>query len=242
MNKTEKADVAFDLYSKILEAKSAETNRVIYLGHLFKEIRDKKLFKCLDSECDNFNEFLAIPEIGCQRSTAYSYIRIYEKYVEELNYDVGYLSEIGHKRLQLILPFVDKDAAEWLSRAKTWSYKDLLNQIRKEKGREPMKHVDAPDMSAKRVESYEEYARNYGCIHHRSRTPEMAHFPETEKMGGVHTIPLCHECHIGELHGIGVDSYLCLYKKQIFNYLFGLIGKLYDELATMSNTVDRRLR
>ncbi len=232
MNKEDKANEAFNLYTKILEAKSAETNRVIYLGHLFKQIRDKKLFKCLDSECDSFNEFLAMPEIGFQRSTVYSYIRIYEKYVEELNYDVEYLSEIGHKRLQLILPFVNKMPAEWLSRAKTWSYKDLLNSIRKEKNREPMKAKEVPDKDLSG--RYLDYAKAYGCIHHRNRKPEMAHFPKTDKMGGIHVIPLCHLCHIGELHIVGVDTYFSMYKDKIFDFIFELINKLYEEIACLT--------
>jgi len=228
MNKEDKATDAFDIYTQIVEAKSAETNRVFFLGHLFKEFRDNKRWKDLDSECGSFNEFIAIPEIGIKRSTVYSYIRLTEKYINELNYDVGYLSEIGHKRLQLILPFVDEDAPTWLSRAKTWSYKDLLNQIRKERGREPMKEVVKRDLS----EGYLEYAKAYGCIHHRNRKPEMAHFPKTDKMGGVHVLPLCHSCHIGELHGIGVDSYFSLYKDKIMDFVFELIDKLYEELAT----------
>jgi hypothetical protein len=230
VNKAEKADVAFDLYTKIVEAKSAETNRVIYLGHLFKQIRDKKLFKHLDSECGSFNEFLAMPEIGFARSTCYSYIRLFEKYVEELNYDVGYLAEIGHKRLQLILPFVDKDPVEWLSRAKTWSYKDLLNQIRKEKGRQPMPAQKEVQRGINK--NYTDYVGEHSCIFHEKRKSEKAHFPRTDKAGGLssHLLPLCHECHIRELHGIGVDSFLCLYKNQIFDYVFDLIDKLYEEL------------
>lgn len=235
MKKSDKADMAFELYSKILEAKNADTTRAIFLGQTFKKIRDEELFKCLDSDAENFNQFLADPELGFARSTAYSYIKIYEKYVEELKLDTEYLSEIGTKRLQLILPFIEKDALEWLSRAKTWSYRDLLQAIRKEKGRAPMAKLPAESPALPR--KYEEYARNYGCLHHRNRTPEMAHFPQTEKMGGAHRLPLCHQCHIGELHGIGVDSYLCLYKHKIFDFLFSLIDELF---ARVSNTVDRR--
>ena len=43
MSKQEKADSAFEIYTKILEAKSAETNRVFYLGHLFKESQNECL-------------------------------------------------------------------------------------------------------------------------------------------------------------------------------------------------------
>jgi len=79
MNKEDKATDAFDIYTQIVEAKSAETNRVFFLGHLFKEFRDNKRWKDLDSECGSFNEFIAIPEIGIKRSTVYSYIRLTEK-------------------------------------------------------------------------------------------------------------------------------------------------------------------
>jgi len=237
MKNTEKIDHAFNLYKLIIEAKNAETTRVIFLGQMFKEIRDDKLYKCLDYE--SFNEFLACPDLGYQRSTAYSYIRIWEKYVEELNLDPEYLSEIGHKRLQLILPFIDEDVLEWLSRAQTWSYKDLLNQIRKEKGRQPMKEQKEVPQPSK---NYLEYVKNHNCIFHKSRKSEKAHFPKTEKAGGLssHVIPLCHDCHIGELHGVGIDTYLCIYKHQIFGYFYELIEKLYEELnATKSNVVDR---
>jgi hypothetical protein len=229
VNKQEKVDHAFDLYQEILDTIPEETLRVFKLGHLFKRIRDEKLFKCLDSCCDNFEQFCADPEIGYARSTIYSYIKIWEVFIEELHLNMDTLRHIRYKRLQLILPHVSKDPDEWLSRAKALSPKDLINAIRKEKGRQPMKEV----VKKKALHGgYIEYAKAYGCIHHRNRKPEMAHFPQTDKMGGTHVVPLCHRCHIGELHTIGVDSYFSLYKNQICDYLFNLIYDLYKELAT----------
>jgi hypothetical protein len=229
MNKQDKADHAFDLYREILNTIPEETLRVFKLGHLFKRIRDEKLYKCLDSECDNFGQFCADPNVGYQRATIYAYIEVWEKYIEELRLNMDTLREIAYTRLRKIISVVSKDPDEWLSRARSWSDKDLINEIRKERGRPPMKPVEEIDTSKKHVD-YQSYARDHGCIHHRDRTPELAHFPQTEKMGGVHQIPLCHDCHIGELHKIGVDSYLSLYKNQIFDYLFNLIDELYEEL------------
>ncbi len=229
MNKQEKADIAFDLYQEILDTIPEETLRVFKLGHLFKRIRDEKLFKCLDSCCDNFEQFCADPDVGYQRATIYAYIEVWEKYIEELHLSMDTLRGITYSRLRKILPVVDKDPDKWLSRARTLSPKDLINAIRKEKGREPMKEVvRKQDLSGR----YLDYAKAYGCIHHRNRKPEMAHFPKTDKMGGLktHVIPLCHLCHIGELHTIGVDSYFSLHKNQICDYLFNLIDKLYEEL------------
>jgi len=227
MNKQDKAIDAFDLYTQIVEAKNAETSRAFLLGHLFKQIRDEKLYKHLDSECDNFEQFCADPKVGYARSTIYSYIKMWEKYIEELYLSMDTLRHITYKRLQMILPYVAKNPDEWLARAEHWSTKDFINAIRKEKGREPMKEVvKKKDLSG----GYIEYAKAYGCIHHRNRKPEMAHFPKTDKMGGVHVLPLCHSCHIGELHGIGVDSYFSLYKDKIMDFVFELIDKLYEEL------------
>jgi len=231
MNKQEKADIAFDLYTKIVESKNAETHRVIFLGHLFKEFRDKKLYKHLDSSCENFNEFLATPELGFQRSTVYSYIRIWTKYVEELNFDVGYLSEIGHKRLQLILPYVDKDPVEWLSRANTWSYKDLINQIRKEKGRQPME--ESKEVPQQINKNYINFVGEHNCILHKTRKSEKAHFPKTKGAGGLdtHVIPLCHDCHM-HYHDLGVVSFFEKYRNQICGFYYATIEELYKELNT----------
>ena len=229
MNKEDKALEAFDLYTKIVEAKSAETNRVFLMGHFFKEFRDKKLYKDLDSECGSFNEFIATPEIGIKRSTVYSYIRLKEKYMDELEFNIEYLSDIGHKRLQLILPHVDKDPVEWLSRAKTWSYKDLINELRRINKRPQMgkEVVVEKDLSG----GYLEYVSGNGCIFHEDRKAERAHFLKTKGAGGldIHVIPLCHECH-QMYHGMGVVSFFGRYRDNIMDYFYGLIKNLYEEI------------
>jgi len=48
MNKTERADLAYSLYAQILKAKNAETNRAIFLGQTFKNIRIATMSNELD--------------------------------------------------------------------------------------------------------------------------------------------------------------------------------------------------
>jgi hypothetical protein len=230
MNKEDKADYAHDLYREIVDTIPEETLRVFKLGHLFKRIRDEKLYKHLDSECDNFGQFCADPKVGYQRATIYAYIEIWEKYIEELHLNMDTLWEITYSRLRKIMPYVSKDPDEWLSRAGSWSNKDLINAIRKEKGRQPMSEPKEVQRGINK--KYVDYVGEHGCILHEKRKSEKAHFPRTKKAGGLSVIPLCTECHIGELHGIGVNSFLCLYKNQIFEYFYDLIDKLYEEITT----------
>lgn len=233
MNKAEKADIAFDLYQEILDTIPEETLRVFKLGHLFKRIRDEKLYKCLDSECDNFEQFCADPTVGYQRATIYSYIKIWEKYIEELHLNMDVLRHIKYKRLQLILPHVSKDPDEWLSRAKEWSYKDLINETRKLKGRPAMK--EAVGMTPPLSADYLGYVKNHGCIFHPKRKAEKAHFPRTDKRGAPkeHVIPLCADCH-HHLHDLGVVSFFGQYRNQICGYYYATIEKLYKEINCLT--------
>lgn len=231
MNKQEKADHAFDLYQEILDTIPEETLRVFKLGHLFKRIRDEKLYKCLDSECDNFGQFCADPNVGYQRATIYAYIEVWEKYIEELHLSMDTLREITYTRLRLIISMVSKDPDEWLSRARSWSDKDLINAVRKEKGRLPMKTIDTSGERVDAGKNYIEYVKSHGCIFHPARKSERAHFPRTDKRGAPedHVIPLCHECH-QILHNMGVNSFFGLYKNTIGGYYYATIKRLYREL------------
>lgn len=229
MNKTEKADIAFDLYREILDTIPEETLRVFKLGHLFKLIRDEKHYDHLDSECDNFKQFCADPKIGYAYSTICSYIKIWEVYIEELCLSMDTLQHIRYKRLQLVLPHVSKDPDKWVARAEHWSYKDLINETRRLSKRPPMKKeeaVSAPFLS----KSYIQYVKAHGCILHSRRKSLGAHFPKTRGAGALlwHVIPLCEQCEL-EQHR-GVVSFFEKYRNQICGFYYATIEKLYEEL------------
>jgi len=220
------SEKAYALYKEIIDTKSAQTLWMIRLGEIFKKIRDEKLYKHLDSECTTFQEFTATPEIGYQKSTVYSFIKIYEVYIEKWEVTPETLCSIGHRRLQMLLPLIDGDPEEWLGRAQTWSDKDFINAVREAKGRPPM--PDLPGSTALDTSGYDEYVKSHPCILHPKRTSERAHFPRTVKMGGKLTIPLCRECH-AVYHDIGVDTFFSIYKVQIGKYFENLIAHIFKE-------------
>lgn len=223
MNKSEKA---YALYKEIVDTKSAQTLWMIRLGEMFKKIRDEKLYKYLDSECDTFQSFVATPEIGYQKSTVYSFIKIYEVYIEKWQVKPETLCNIGHRRLQMLLPLIDGNPEEWLGRAQTWGDKDFINAVRKAKGREPMPDLQAS--TALDFSGHDKYVKSHPCILHSNRKSEGAHFPRTVKMGGKFKIPLCRECH-AVYHDIGVDTFFSLYKGLIGIYFEKLIAHMFKE-------------
>ena len=237
VNKTEKADIAHDLYREIVDTIPEETLRVFKLGHLFKRIRDEKLYDHLDSECDNFKQFCADPKVGYAYSTISSFIKIWEVYIEELHLSMDTLRHIRYKRLQLILPHVSKDPDEWLSRAREWSHKDLINETRRLGGRPPMKTIDTFSRRVDAGKNYIEYVKAHGCILHSGRKSLGAHFPKTRGAGAAldEIIPLCEECEL-EQHR-GVVSFFEKYRNQICQFYYATIKMLF---ATKSNVVDKQ--
>ena len=195
MNKAEKAERAFLLYEEIKDIGRKQTSRLLDLGRMFMLIRDRKLYK--DLGCETFTEFCADPDIGYQKSTIYGFIKIHKKYRLEHNISDDILLELKHGRLQLLLSLIDDDPEGWIDKGLTWSYADLINAVRKAKGRDSM-----PKTSFQKGEipnNYIKYVESCPCLLHPARKSEKAHFPRTHRMGGELVIPLCRECH-AELH------------------------------------------
>lgn len=235
MNKTQKADKAYKLYEEIRQAKAEETSQLIRLGEIFKKLHDGKMYK--DLGYDTFTEFCADPELGYQKSTVYSFVKIYEKYVLHLEVPADVLCSIGHRRLQLILPLMvheDETSGMWLERADTWSYADLINAVRKSKGRDsmPKKKTSFQKATGEIPNGYVKYVESCPCLLHSYRKSEKAHFPRTDRMGGKFVIPLCRECHT-ELHISaregGVDTFFANNKAKIGQWLEQMIKDLIKE-------------
>lgn len=219
MNKTQKADKAYKLYDEIKSIKMDETLSLIELGKKFKEIHDGKKYK--DLGYDTFTEFCADPELGYQKSTVYSFIKIYETYVLHLDVSANVLCSIGHRRLQLILPLIALTPGEWLERAETWSYADLINAVRKAKGRDSMSKTSF--QMGEIPNNYIKYVESCPCLL-CARKSVKAHWPRTDKMGGNLVIPLCQFCH-DEYHR-GEDTFFFTYKVKIGQWLEQMIKDL----------------
>lgn len=228
MNKTQKAEKAYKLYDEIRQAKISDTARYLRMGKMFKGFRDKDKYKDLGYE--SFAEFNSDPEMGFNPKAVDTCIKVYEKYILHLDVPADVLCSIGHRRLQLILPLMiheDETSGMWLERADTWSYADLINAVRKEKGRDSMPKKTS--FQGVVPTSYIKYVESCPCLLHPNRKSEKAHWPTTDKMGGKFLLPLCQECHIGDLHQHGEDTFFAVYKVKIGLWLEQMIKDLVKE-------------
>ncbi len=95
-----------------------------------KDIRDKEMYL---GRWDNFEDFLADPQMGMDKSTASRMITIHEKLI--LEYEVNPEKIIragGWSKVSELLPVITdkKSAEEWLSNASILSQKDLRKEIK----------------------------------------------------------------------------------------------------------------
>ena len=223
MNKTQEADKTYGLFDEIRQAKISDTERYLNSGKLFKKFRDQKKYK--DLGYTDYLDFCSEPEMGFSQKAVDTCIKVYEKYVLHLDVPADVLCSIGHRRLQLVLPLIALSPRTWLSRAETWGYADLINAVRKSKGRDSMSSPNRAKTSFQVVpKDYIKYVESCPCLL-CARKSVKAHFPTTDKMGGTLVIPLCHRCHT-EMHQIGIDTFFALYKIKIGQWLEQMIKDL----------------
>lgn len=221
---------AESVHKEILVRTAITANNLIELGKLFKEVRDKKLYKLLGAE--TFGEYCGFPEISFGRSTIYSFIHVYELFVLELDTSPNILAKIGHRKLQIISSVVKKrevvaEAGDWLSRALHLSESDLINEVRSAQGKKEMlpapKEVKNAEYYKFNRTGYVAFVTQSPCILHPDRKSENAHFPRTKKRGAEYweIIPLCHSCHMVS-HQDTFD-FLWLNRVKIFKWFYSLL-------------------
>jgi len=109
--------------------KKSLARNFLELGRQFKEIKDHKHYKTLGYE--SFNQYLATPEVTFHSSTAYRLIQIYEKFVIEFGVPEDKLIQVDRKKLEMLIPFVDKNNyEEWFYKAKELTRYDLDKEIK----------------------------------------------------------------------------------------------------------------
>jgi hypothetical protein len=222
---------AFELDVGIKQEKAQIVRSICTAAEYLIEMRDKKLFKHLDH--DTFNDYLGDPDV-IPRSTAYSFIHIYEKYVLQHGWTPPEVEGIGHSRLQLIAPVVDRAPDDWKHNAQQLSTSDLINEVRAAKGKPPMNREEPDNLTSfsKKQESgssdtssYPEIALSLPCPICGGVPVEKAHYPTTQKAGAKEDefIPLCHECHMGQ-HQAGFTSWFDMYGNLLFrNFIYPML-------------------
>ena len=111
--------------------------KFIKLGGYLKLVNDRKLYK--EKGCETFNEYLAMPELAFQRSTAYAVMGVYEDYIESGLSESLDISGISYYKLDRIRQFIKEGIEkfkEWIAKARELSLSDLNAEIRIARGGE----------------------------------------------------------------------------------------------------------
>ncbi|GAH44781.1 unnamed protein product [marine sediment metagenome] len=67
------------IHERIIALKDEMEMKFIKLGGYLKLVNDNKLYK--EKGCETFNEYLAMPELAFQRSTAYAIMGVYTDFI-----------------------------------------------------------------------------------------------------------------------------------------------------------------
>jgi len=221
-------------HKEVLARTIITANNLLELGKLFKTIRDEKLYKLLGAE--TFGEYVGYPEISFGRSTIYSFIHVYELYILKLGFQPKLLSNIGHRKLQIITPVIKNHVAstleidEWIKMAELLSESDLINEVRRVQGKPEMipKPKEVENVYPFDFKDYLSFVKAHGCITCGSGESDPHHFPKSKGAGGREyaRIPLCRKCH-SQCHSDPFD-FLWLYKDDIFEYFYEVFLKCFE--------------
>ena len=135
-----------DIHGKILSLRNEIEMNFIKLGGYLKLVNDNALYK--EKGCTTFNEYIAMPEYGFKRSTAYAIMGVYEDYIESGLSESSEIMGISYYKLDRIRQFKDKpkeEFQEWIEKAKMLSLSDLNAEIKIERGeKEEVNEVYVP--------------------------------------------------------------------------------------------------
>lgn len=232
-----RAEQAHYLVEEIKRIKAEIGKGYFLFGEIFKKIRDDKLYKL--AGCQTFKEFIAQPEIAFSHSTVYDYIAVYRVYVEELGINPEHIADITYSKLRRVLPVVEKDPEEWLSKARTLSRGDLTMEVRESQGKPEIAEwkksaYATPDLPSARTgqRAYLKWVKQQErCIVSGELEPVAHHFPRTHKRGGEaedwKRIPISVREHaLSHKNG---PAWLWEHRGAIFGWFYDTIAMLFEE-------------
>lgn len=156
-------EAAFDLLKKLVLAKSIQDVAFLTIGKILKLIRDRKLYTYFDYE--NFSEFLASEDVSFSREKAYVYIRVYELFVEKLQFNPEDIGKLGVVRLMLLVPVIKdidnkKEAIEKIGELKDLRYNDFVRTIKQHTNKDGKPELYWSDEAGKWIVRYFENITN----------------------------------------------------------------------------------
>jgi len=227
MTKEVKAEQAKYLENQILRIKKSMGQGYFLLGELFKKVRDERFYRLLDY--NTMTEFIAQPELAFSRSSVYDYIRMYEVYIQSLGMTADELTDITYSQLRKILPVVETNPEEWISKAKTLSRTDLALEVGEAKKWEEPDLSPPLKLNASRTAEkiYENLVKQIDTCPVCGKKEDLTkhHFPRTkarlDKKDQWKYIPLCLECH--ENAQAGQSKWLWTNRVHVFDFFFYII-------------------
>ena len=224
------ADIAFELFQSLLDAKQEAGKQFLRIGEVLTIINEKNLYKFFN--VDNFEEFIAIPELGFARATARLFMHVFDLYIRRLGIPKDEIAGIQISKLQKIAPVVEKNPSEWLAMAATLSPSDLDIAVREQQGLPPREIKE--NKNEKRLEEfsgYTDFVSAHTCCVCNSTGADPHHFPISKGAGAddFKVMPLCRKCH-SEYHQ-DPHRFILTYEEKIFDYFYETFFEAYKIIS-----------
>jgi len=207
----------------------------VHAGRLLCEIKKDKRYKDMDFR--SMTEFLADPEYGMSKATAYLYMAIYEYFIVKRGLGDEDIMDIDLVRMRAILPIVKggADLNEWITKARVLGKGDFWAEVSEATGKRATDILPAmPDEDEETVidNTYVQIVKGSSCCVCDRRPVDAHHFPSTRGAGALEerVIPLCRGCHIS-YHNAPKD-FFWQNKNKIIDWFYNLIDILIKEAKT----------
>lgn len=128
---------ANELHQKV--AQNEEMRRALLMENMqmLSELKTKELYRAiLGDERAPWSAYLGQLEVFYTRNEVNNYIRIYDKFINELGVDKNRIYKITRSRLFDLLPIINKEnVEELLSMAEVFTSQDWKNEMRTRRGK-----------------------------------------------------------------------------------------------------------
>lgn len=148
MQTEREGEQAFFLHNKIIENEKQRRELLLENIKFLTEVYNKKLYKAvLGDEKAPWSAYLGQFETYYSKQKVFSFIQIYNKFVNELGLDSKILAEFPYSKLGLLVSVVNKENVnEWLEKARELTNQDFQDELRIAQGKKSYLDCEHEDM------------------------------------------------------------------------------------------------